>query len=58
MKRRIPEAVSQGYRCLPDKELVEPPGVESVPELYRFLHETGDVDISELITDFHIEQGY
>ena len=43
--------------CLPDRELTEPQDAESVPELRRLLHSNVDVDVSELMADFHIEQG-
>jgi hypothetical protein len=45
------------YLCIPDRELTEPQDAESMPELRRLLHSSADVDISELMADFHIEQG-
>jgi len=45
------------YLCVPDRELTEPQDAESVPELRRLLHSSVDVDVSELMADFHIEQG-
>ena len=45
------------YLCVPDRELTEPQDAESVPELRRLLHSSVDVDVNELMADFHIEQG-
>ena len=45
------------YLCVPDRELTDPQDAESMPELRRLLHSSADVDISELMADFHIEQG-
>jgi len=58
MNRRTQSAWDRyGKVCLPDIELTEPQDEESVPELRRLLHSSVDVDVSELMADFHIEQG-
>lgn len=61
MNRRAQQRVVRGFeigrRWLPDRELTEPQDAESVPELRRLLHSSVDVDVSELMADFHIEQG-
>ena len=58
MNRRMQSAWDRyGKTCLPDRELTEPQDAESVPELRRLLHSSVDVDVSELMADFHIEQG-
>lgn len=55
MNRRVPQI--KKYLCVPDRELTEPQDAESVPELRRLLHSSVDVDVNELMADFHIEQG-
>jgi len=56
-RRQRKHQLDSKYLCVPDRELTEPQDAESVPELRRLLHSSVDVDVNELMADFHIEQG-
>ena len=56
LRQRIRQLDAQ-FLTVPSRELTEPQDAESVPELRRLLHSSVDVDVNELMADFHIEQG-
>ncbi len=56
LRQRMRQLDAQ-FLTVPSREMMEADDAESVPELRRLLHSSVDVDVSELMADFHIEQG-